>query len=438
MDGRVRGPGFGVRGETPSVKGRGQSSWWLGLAVMVTCCGFGAAPVPAAAAEAKVYLVTMHPGEALFTGFGHIAFRIVDPDAGTDDVYDYGTYEANDPLLAWKFLVGTLPYYCSHTTYQDMVAWYSQDFGGIVLQELALTANQIARLRAQVVEDCLPENAAYQYHHFTNNCSTRLRDILDGLLGGQLSQATVGQGAGKSIRDLIDASMARWEFSFTRWLVFGLLNYEIDGEADRWQQMFLPWYLGSELQALRQPGSGGAPVVRSRVVDLGADREEPKVPGMGFGIAVLLVLAGVALLPMMVRCRSPQWGSRLLRLLLLVTGLLAGLYGVLLAFTWIASPYPETGPNLSLLCFHPLHFLLAVAALRWNRSPRWEQLARRYLQVGVVVAALVLLTNLAGVEPQRLWPYALACLALCIPLLGFWCGCGTTDGGRDGRRLPGQ
>lgn len=368
-------------------------------------------------ATPTVYLVTMHPGEALFTGFGHIAFRIVDPAAGTDDVYDYGTYEANDPLLGWKFLVGTLPYYCSHTTYQDMVDWYSQDFGGIVLQELALDPEQVARLAARVVEDCLPENAAYQYHHFTNNCSTRLRDILDDLLGGRLSQATVGQGAGKSLRDLIDASMARWEFSVTRWLVFGLLNWEIDGEADRWQQMFLPWYLGHELEGLSRTGlPGSTALVRSRVVDLGTDRAEPAPPGIGFGIFFLVLLAGLASLPLLVTGRSHRRGTLLVRVLLAVVGVLGGLYGTLVAFTWIASPYPETGPNLTLLCFHPAHFLLAVAAVRWNRASCWAGFARCYLAAGLCISLLILATNLAGIEPQRLWPYSLACIAVCLPL----------------------
>jgi len=406
---------------------RGGRGPLLGLAVMLPCLLLAQFPARALAAEPTVYLVTMHPGEALFTGFGHIAFRVVDPDAGTDDVYDYGTYEADDPLLAWKFLVGTLPYFCSHTTYQDMVAWYSQDFGGIVLQELVLTPGQVGRLRARIAHDCLPENAAYQYHHFTNNCSTRLRDILDDLLGGELSRATVGRGAGRSIRDLIDSSMARWEFSITRWVVFGLLNYEIDSEADRWQQMFLPWYLGRELEGLSQPAFPGTPpLVRSRTVDLGRDRAEPTLPGLGFGIVFLALVVSVCSVPFALRrlgkvvtsgsFPGPRWGNALARALVLLAGLFGGLYGVLLAFTWIVSPYPETGPNLTLLCFHPVHLLLVVAAVRWNRQRLGARFACRYLQVGVVVSALCAVTNVIGLEPQRLWPYALACLAVCGPL----------------------
>jgi len=84
--------------------------------------------------QRSLYLVTMYPGDALFTGFGHIALRISDPATGADDTYDYGTYDADDPQLGWKFLNGTLSYYCSHSQYEDMVSWYSGEFGGIIVQ----------------------------------------------------------------------------------------------------------------------------------------------------------------------------------------------------------------------------------------------------------------------------------------------------------------
>ena len=108
--------------------------------------------VPQRSAEAgecehcRFFLVTMFPGESLFYGFGHIAVRILDPETGEDWVYDYGTYEADDPQLGWKFLVGTLPYYCQALEYDAMMNWYSGDFGGIQLQELNLTPGQKDRI----------------------------------------------------------------------------------------------------------------------------------------------------------------------------------------------------------------------------------------------------------------------------------------------------
>src|SRR5690606_10368807 len=55
-----------------------------------------------------------------------------------------------------------------------------------VEQELALTPAQRAELAAIVAENALEENKYYRYDYFRDNCSTRLRDALDRVLGGSL------------------------------------------------------------------------------------------------------------------------------------------------------------------------------------------------------------------------------------------------------------
>ncbi len=373
--------------------------------------------LPAHADEARtVYLVTMYPGDALFTGFGHIAFRIRNTETGTDDVFDYGTYEADDPLLAWKFLVGSLPYYCQHTSFDDMVAWYSADFGGILTQKLNLTSAQIDALEKQVTFDCLPENAAYAYHHFHNNCSTKLRDLLDRLLDGALSNATKESLAGRSLRDLIDASMARWQFAITRWAVFGLLNWEIDAPASRWEQMFLPWYLSHELDQLTQPAlPGNPPLVTERTLVLGQERPAPALPTPTFGILFLVALAVITALP---RLLGPRTRRRLAGVLLVGAGTLGGFYGTVLVFSWAVSPYPETAATLTLLALHPLHWSLVLAGTGvWRRREGATRFAIRYLLVGVAVSALVALLSATGIIPQRIWHYGLATLVFSAGLV---------------------
>jgi len=382
-----------------------------GICLLLALC---LAPRVTEASRHTVYLVTMYPGEALFTGFGHIAFRIVDAETGDDDVFDYGTYEYEDPLLPWKFLVGTLPYYCSHTTFQAMTTWYSQDFAGILVQQLDLTDEQTEKLVSKVNHDCLPENAAYAYHHFHNNCATKLRDILDELLEGELGRATKGKLAGRSLRDLIDASLAKWEFSVTRWLVFGLLNWEIDRPADRWQQMFLPWYLSKELDGLVQPARAGRPpLVVKRELVLGRESPAPPAPAPWFGVIFLVFLGILSLLPLAFSRSSERRGRKVAGTIVLATGTLGGFYGSLLAFSSAVSPYPETMTTLSLLCFHPLHLLLAAAGIAIIRNRRrWVRPTSYYFMAGALLSALFLALNIAGVIPQRIWHYALACLVL--------------------------
>jgi len=418
------------------------------------------ASVPAVAAEQRyeVSLVTMYPGDELFTGFGHIALRVHDRETGDDTAFDYGTYDAEDPYLAFKFLVGTLPYYCTQTPYSHMVDWYSQDFGGILLQRLDFNDEQASVLLSRMTHDCLPENAAYRYHHFDNNCATRLRDLLDEVLGGALGAATKTAQAPRTLRELIDASMSRWQYAFNRWIVFGLLNGTIDLPANRWQQMFLPFYLSQELDRLqlhKPGGTGPTPLVLHREIVLGNEKREPDNPSMLPGAVFLLLLLALSLVPLALRNLSTAGADIAAGTLTFLFGLVGGLYGLLLAFTWAVSPYPETKWNWTLLLFHPAHLFLvpwgagvvrstlrtalhrtALAPIapstplgadhrplgfaedrpssivhRPSSSPAAPSWLRLYLLVGVAVSLLALALGLTGLVTQRLWPYALATLA---------------------------
>ena len=370
-------------------------------------------------AEYSIYLVTMYPGEELFTGFGHIAFRVVNHETGDDDVYDYGTYEYDDPLLGWKFLVGSLQYFCSHTTFKAMVDWYSGDFGGILVQELNLTPGQKAKLVAQVAHDCLPENAAYSYHHFYNNCATKLRDILDGLLGGELGQLTKTTYSERSLRDLIDASLNKWQFAFSRWVVFGLLNHTIDVPASRWEQMFLPWYLSHEVDSLVQPDlPGRPPLVVSREIVVGAEKGPPPTPSVWAGVVFLALLLLFFLAPLVFVRRFPNFARSLCGGLTALAGLAGGFYGTVLFFSWAVSPYPETKYNFSTLIFHPGHFLLlwwGVSLLRGTN--RWARPASGYLAVGFCISLIVTVLSLTAAVPQRIWHYSMATSVTCS---GLW------------------
>ena len=221
-------------------------------------------------------------------------------------------------------------------------------------------------------------------------------------------------GAGKSLRDLINASMARPEFAPSRWLVFGLLNWTIDAETDRWNQMFLPWYLSREMERLVQTSlPERPPLVMSTEVVHGQALPEPKVPRNWPGALALALIALLAGLPgFLARRGLLRFGKVLLGITLLLYGIGAGFYGSLLLFSWPCSPYPDTYATLTLLVLHPLHwFLVAGAIWIWRDSTRGVRWLRGYLSFGVLWSLGVLAAEFIGLIPQRVWPYALATLA---------------------------
>ena len=370
----------------------------------------------------KISLVTMFPGDSLFTGFGHIALRL--RSGGADISVDYGTYDTSDPLMGWNFLNGNLDYYCSRTDFKAMISWYRDDFGGIIEQDLDLNPAQIrvllrrlftdfdlappdttlseaefAVLRERLFTDPAVTHTTYRYHHFHNNCATKLRDLLDEVLGGALRTQTGTSPAGVSLRDLINASLHRPEFAPTRWLVYGLLNGEIDQPATRWEEMFLPWFLAEEMKILDIDGRS---VVTGERVIAGQRLDAPPPPSPWPGLLALIVLGAAFGWPAVVRR-----GRRILAVQWILAGLAATFYAGILLVAWIASPYPETRPNGTVLFFHPGHLVLVVGGvLLWLR-PRVRFL-EGYLLAGILVSALGILVHLAGLMDQEILPYGLS------------------------------
>ena len=90
-----------------------------------------------------------------------------------------------------------------------------------------------------------PENREYLYDYYDNNCSTRVRDVLDDAFGGALKNATVPLPAKQSLRTHTRRmSQADW------WLYLGLetvLGWPVDRPVSRWDEMFLPQVLSEVL-----------------------------------------------------------------------------------------------------------------------------------------------------------------------------------------------
>ena len=388
----------------------------LGLCLPPTA-GIGAEPT-------RVSLVTMFPGDRLFTGFGHIALRL--QYRGADISVDYGTYDTDDPLMGWNFLVGKLDYFCSRMDFETMISWYQDDFGGIIEQDLDLSEAQVRILIRHLLTDfdlvdasaALTETefardrlftdpdvtfTTYRYHHFHNNCSTKLRDLLDRVLGGALGAQARNKDAGVSFRDLINASLYRARFAPTRWLVYGLLNGEIDQPVSRWEQMFLPWFLAEEMDTLSMDGR---PLVTGRRVLTGRRIDAPPPPSPWAGLLALVLLAAAFGWPAVLRR-----GRGVLAVQWIVAGLAATFYAGILLVAWFASPYPETRPNGTVLFFHPGHLTLVVGGLLLLRRNRVRFL-EWYLLAGVAISAMGIAFHLFGIMDQDILPHGLCTLVV--------------------------
>jgi len=127
----------------------------------------------------RISLLTCTPGDELYSTFGHSALRVVDSSSVTDIVYNYGTFNFGDKDFYLKFIRGKLLYYVSIENFQDFKNDYQQDNRGITEQVLNFSAEEKIKIEEALIENLKEENKYYKYDFFFNNCTTRLRDIIE-------------------------------------------------------------------------------------------------------------------------------------------------------------------------------------------------------------------------------------------------------------------
>jgi hypothetical protein len=109
-----------------------------------------------------------------------------------------------------------------------------------------------------VTRNALPENRFYRYDYFLDNCSTRVRDALDTVLGGSLKRrftvlTTDWTFRSESVRLTTPAGLAQAGIDLA-------LGPKADVPITAWESMFIPMRLMEYLRDVTVPGADGAPV----------------------------------------------------------------------------------------------------------------------------------------------------------------------------------
>jgi len=375
------------------------------------------ASAPAGTDDLDILLVTFGLGQEVFERFGHNAIWVHDAGAGTDVTYDWGNFSFQQPGFLRRFLTGDTRYWMEGKDANDMVEFYRSIGRPITLQRLNLTPDQKRALRDFLRWNALEENKFYRYDYYLDNCSTRLRDALDRVLGGALRAAT------DSVRTPL--SYRRESVRLTdgdRPVQTGIdiaLGRPADAPLTAWESFFIPMRLRDALRTLSVPnGSGGA-----RVPLVASERTLAPYPGipvvverataprlvwrlLAVGLVLAALVAGIRV--MAVSRRGAVWG---LALVTTTWSLLCGLVGVILVLAWTATRHIFWAWNENLFVVSPLSLALVVllpAALLRQRGVR----AARAVAVAVVALGVVglLFALIPGGQENR------AIVALFLPV----------------------
>lgn len=336
-----------------------------------------------------ISVITMGPGTAVWERFGHNAIRVTDAVTGADTTYNYGMFDFGAERFFLRFAQGRPPYWTEgHRADREIGAYIRAD-RSVWSQELDLTPAQKVALRDFLEWNSREENKYYGYDYFLDNCSTRVRDAIDRVLGGVIEAQTTGVPTATTWRSHTRRLTAADPLAYTG------LNIGLGPATDRpisaWEEMFLPLALRDHLRRIQVPvpGGGTRPLVRSEATEYVSSAPEPPAEpptwwprylGAGILIGALLLLLGE-------RSRSCAVARFGFRVVGIGWSVVAGLAGVALAYLWAFTDHSAAHANQNLFQLSPLSLVLAplLAGVGARGGPgRWA------VRLGVAVAVLAL------------------------------------------------
>ncbi len=186
----------------------------------------------------EVSILTCGPGDDLYSLFGHTALRLKDSNLGIDIVYNWGTFDFNAPNFGIKFLRGQLPYALSVSRHDSFLMSYEYDRRWVEQQSLSLSPASKARIIAVLDQNVKIENRFYKYDFYFDNCTTRIRDIIERELG-PVSYPILNDTS-KTFRNLLHENLEHHPWTkFGMDIILGTLSDQL---ASVRGQMFLPIY----------------------------------------------------------------------------------------------------------------------------------------------------------------------------------------------------
>jgi hypothetical protein len=333
--------------------------------------------------QAKISLITVGPGEDLYSGFGHSTFWVYDPSAAVDRIYNYGTFEFS-PDFYFKFIQGKLDYMLSVSDMYYLMEGAKAENRSVIAQELNLTHVQKESLYKFLEINYQPENRYYRYDFFFDNCSSRLRDVLKNVCGDSL-RYDLSENLNLSFRQLIDQYLQDKKIQDLG-MDIGL-GAPADRKASPYEYMFLPDYLKDAFGKAEIFKEGQwAPLVREEQILFEKTGIEQPPSGI---FSPAIILWAVCLLTIFITYSQLRSGPANINLKGdAVVFFLVGILGCLLVFLWFFTDHNVTINNWDLWWATPLHIPFAFMLLvkRWQKN--WIKI---YFSIYALLCALLII-----------------------------------------------
>jgi hypothetical protein len=303
--------------------------------------------------------------------------------------------------------MGRLLYSCGVSSAEANYRVYKITNRDITLYTLDLPPETKEEVRRFVENNVRPENRDYYYHHFKDNCSTRIRDIIDLATRGQFKESLGEAPSPFTLRQQVRRHT--WFNLPMDWLLNFLMGQDIDVPITAWQEMFLPQAVGDYAVNFNYTDARGTErklvsdiEILNRAVDRPVVLERPRRQWVRELILGLCIAAVLVLLSFL-KNQYPALGGVAWGAAQSLLGLFFAAAGTVLAFMTFFTNHDYTWHNINVLFVNPLWFAAAVWGIRFACATTFgRRLAPEFLLkcFWTVVFALCLVTL-----PIKLLPF---------------------------------
>ena len=357
--------------------------------------------------ELTIYVLTMQPGDLVFEKFGHNAIWVRDeyaPLPYKDVIYHWGIFEFDQERFFVKYALGQMDYSMGGFPKDREIDYYKSLNRSIWTQELNLTPAQRIKLRDFLRWNEQPENAKYRYNYYTDNCSTRVRDAVDNVIGGQIKAQLTTKSTGTTFR--WHTRRCTRDNLFWYAALHTVLGPATDRKINAWEECFLPPKLRDQLATVTITDASGAsvPLVKSEQILFQSTRppEAATPPNwvIQFFLTGLAIAAGFVGLAYW--ARRKRGGRIAFATAATVYCLLVGIGAAISLWFWIGSDHWAAWRNESLMGYSPLALPLAfLLPVFFRQSPRIARVRKIILGLALAIAGTTVVgLLLAPMLPQ--------------------------------------
>jgi hypothetical protein len=345
----------------------------------------------------RISILTCAQGEDLYATFGHSAIRVTDSVHHSDIVYNYGTFNFNDPDFYVKFVKGNLLYFIEACDYNSFLMLYAYEHRSVSEQVLALDSIQQSQVVSYLNENLLEQYKYYKYDFVNDNCATRVYQVFNQLFENQID--CNNKLIDKTHRSILNEMLTQQDW--TRLGINLMLGKRVDQPINTMQSFFIPKYLELGLQST---SLNQKKLVLSEQNVLHFDEYSNSESHLNQPLVLLFCL-----LIIMICCNYIEKLNLAYKIMSSVYLIISSFLGIVFLTMWFWSSHAAMHENYNVLWALPTNFWIVLKPKNKNK----------YFVLTLILIACSFLLHILGVQrlPIEIIPFILGLLFIYISKL---------------------